>query len=754
MCGAWMGANRSPSERARALLGAMGLLDKINMVTGSTGTPTLSYPNYGSAGIVSAIPALCVPALVLNDAAAGIGDMQVLTTAFPDGVTQASTWDPRLLQEYGKVLGAEAFAKGVNVLLGPGADILRDPLNGRGWEYYGEDPRLTGELAAAIVRGIQQNPVVATVKHYVADDQEGTSDNNFGTISNNVSRHTMQEIELPAFEAAVHAGVGAVMCTSEQVNDVYACQDRQYLTQVLDGQFGFSGWVMSDWQAAQSTVASANAGLDMEMPSAQYYGPALEAAVQHGLVPMSTLDGMVYRILVTMFRLGLFDHVPPEGAQAFAANASTKQSTAIATQVAEEGTVLLKNADKVLPLARRAERIAVIGSPASPLGATLAEQGYGSGHVPEPGVPVGVVSPLQAITARAVGAGDLVTYADGTATQDAVLAAKAADVAVVFVSDVSSEGFDRPDLMARAGTCDLVTQTGCTYSSSGQNALVSAVAAANPNTVVVLQNGGPLVMPWLNEVKGVIENWYPGQVDGNAIAPILFGDVDPSGHLPETLPKAFSDGPLRTDAQYPGVNGQVIHSENLLVGYRWYTSNHISPFFPFGFGLSYTTFRFSGLSVTPTAGGADVRVTVTNIGRRYGADVTQVYVGDPRASGEPPEQLEGYERVALGAGQRARVTIALDRRAFSYWSTAIGRWTVAPGCYSIMVGDSSANVPLRAQLARGKVKLTCPVPVVRCPRATGRRLAGHSPRRHRRRCRQTSKAGELRWRGWRATRPR
>jgi beta-glucosidase len=706
-CGAWMNQHRSPSERAHSLLHAMDLSDKINMVTGSTGNPTVSYPNYGSAGVVSALPALCVPALVLNDAAAGIGDTQILTTAFPDGVTQAATWDPRLLRELGNVLGAEAFAKGVNVLLGPGANILRDPLNGRGWEYYGEDPYLTGQSVAAIIRGIQENPVVATVKHYLADDQEGTSNNNFGTVSNNVASRTMHEIELPPFEAAVRAGVGAAMCTSEQVNGVYACQDRKYLTQVLGRQFRFPGWVMSDWQAAQSTVASANAGLDMEMPSAQYYGPALQAAVEHGLVSLPTLNGMVYRILVTMFRFGLFDHVPHEGSQAFATNASTQRSTALALQVAEEGTVLLKNAHHVLPLSGPAKRIAVIGSPASPSGATLAEQGYGSGHVPEPGYPVGVVSPLQAIAARAATAGDLVTYTDGSATQEAVLAARAADVPVVFVSDVSSEGFDRPDLTPRAGTCDPVNQTGCTYSSLDQNALVSAVAAANPNTVVVLQNGGPLVMPWLDEVKGVIENWYPGQVDGNAITPILFGDVNPSGHLPETFPRALADGPLRTPAQYPGVNGQVSHSENLLVGYRWYTARHIAPMFPFGFGLSYTTFRFSGLSVTQTASGATVSVTVSNTGTRSGADIAQVYVGDPRVANEPPAQLEGYQRVALGAGQRVRVRIALSQRSFAHWSPAAGRWAVSPGCYTIMVGDSSASATLQASLVRGKARRSC-----------------------------------------------
>jgi beta-glucosidase len=304
----------------------------------------------------------------------------------------------------------------------------------------------------------------------------------------------------------------------------------------------------------------------------------------------------------------------------------------------------------------------------------------------------------------------VVTYADGSATGDAVAAAKAADVAVVFVSDVSSEGFDRPDLSPHAGTCDPVEQSGCTYSSVDQDALVSAVAAVNPHTVVVLQNGGPLTMPWLGHVAGVLENWYPGQVDGDSIAPILFGDFDPSGHLPETFPRELSDGPLRTPLQYPGVHGQVDHSEGLLVGYRWFSAKRIAPLFPFGFGLSYTTFRFARLRVVPAGSGALVRFSVVNTGRRPGADVAQVYVGDPRSTGEPPEQLAGFTRVSLAPGHRAALTIRVPERSFAYWSVASGRWTVAPGCYSIMVGDSSAGLPVRATLARPSSRPMAPAP--------------------------------------------
>jgi beta-glucosidase len=708
-CAPWMNAHLTPAARAHALLGAMTLSDKVNLVTGDTAVPEADYPNYGAAGVVFGQPDLCIPPLVLNDAAAGIGDMQVLTTAFPDGVTQASTWDMPLLRQYGDVLGREAFAKGVNVLLGPGIDILRDPLNGRGWEYYGEDPYLTGQAGAALVRGIQENPVVAEVKHYAADDEEGTSDNNGGVISNDVSKRTMEEIELPAFQDAVDAGAGAVMCTSAKLNNVYGCQNRYYLTGVLRGQFHFTGFVTSDWQAAQSTVGSADGGMDIEMPSAQYYGPALQTAVQQGKVSEATLNGMVYDILFTMFRLGLFDHAPQEGSQAFAVNASTSQSIAMATQIAEEGTVLLKNQDGILPLGAQDKRIAIIGEPASPAGATLTEQGYGSGHVPEPGYPTNTVSPLQAITARAAQAGDVVSYDDGTDAGTAALAAKAANVAIVFVSDVSSEGFDRPDLTPRAGYCDPVNQTGCTYFSTDQDALVSAVAAANPNTIVVLQNGGPLTMPWLPQVKGVIEGWYPGQVDGDAVAPVLFGDFDPSGHLPETFPRALSDGPLRTALQYPGVNGQVVHSEGLLVGYRWYSAKHIAPMFPFGFGLSYTSFRFSHLSVARRGPGELVRFRLSDTGARAGADVAQVYVGDPASTGEPPEQLAAFARVPLAASQSTNVSLNVSRRSMSYWQVSRNRWTLASGCYSIYVGDSSANLPLATAIVRGAHRGRCTV---------------------------------------------
>ena len=704
----WMNTQQSPAQRATALLGAMSLSDKIQMVTGEGEfNPTTANP--GAAGNIAANPALCIPALVLNDATAGVGDQQQLTTAFPDSIALASAWDPGLAQQYGAVLGREAFAKGVNVMLGPGVDIARNPLNGRNFEYAGEDPYLAGQAAAAIIRGIQSQHVIATVKHYALNDQETDRT----TDSSDASERTVEEIDLPAFDAAVKAGVGSVMCSYNRINGVYACENPSMLHGVLDSQFGFSGFVMSDWGANHSTVASANAGMDMEMPGGvsnnpEYYGPALQTAVQAGQVSTATLNQMVYRILYTMFRVGLFDNVPAEGAQAAATPATTSGSLATATTAAEEGTVLLKNAGAVLPLGGPGKRIALIG-PAAGAGATLAEQGYGSGHVPEFSYQPGVVSPLQSITSRAAQAGDVVSYADGDVTDDAVAAAGAADVAVVFAGDAEIEGADRPDLDAHSGTCsfvDFASPTSCTYSPLDQNALVSAVAAANPHTIAVIQSGGPIAMPWVGQVQGILENWFPGQVDGDAIAPILFGDVDPSGRLPVTFPVKLSDDLLQTPAQYPGVTeaGDTVgphssYSEGLLVGYRWYDAKNITPLFPFGYGLSYTTFGYSKIAVTRTGAGASVTFTVTNTGSRAGAEVAQVYVGDPAAVGEPPKQLKGFGRVSLNPGRSATVTVPLDAMSFAHWDTSKHAWAVSAGTYEVTVGGSSRDIAGQGSVA-------------------------------------------------------
>ena len=694
------------------------------------------WAHYGAAGYVPGQPSLCIPDLVLNDAGAGVGDLEVNTTAFPAPISQSSSWDPTLQFQLGQALGWEAWHKGINVQLAPGVEIDRVPMNGRNYEYMGEDPYLAGQGGAAEIQGIQSNPVIATVKHYLANSQE----TNRMTDSSDVSERTLEEIYAPAYEAAVRQGhVGSVMCSYNRINDVYACENPATLTAILKQQFGFDGFVVSDWGATHSTVASANAGLDMEMNVAPgtYFTAPLKAAVQSGQVPTSRLDDMVLRIVRTMFGLGLFDHPAASEPAAAAADVERPQDVTLARTISEDGTVLLKNDGQILPLTGRGQRIAVIGPGAGVAGAEQFYNGGGSGHVPEFGGKPDVVSPLQGIELRARSAGDTVLYADGSNQVDATLAAKAANVAVVFVGAQDSEGTDRSTLDLDSGNCSLV---GCTPQPVNQDSLISQVAAANPHTVVVLNTGGPVVMPWLDQVKGLFEAWYPGQQDGNAIAALLFGDVNPSAKLPETFPKSQQDIPTQTPQQYPGINDaqgvpHSVYSEGLLVGYRWYDAKGIAPLFPFGFGLSYTTFGYSRLSVAPSHAGAALAtasVEVTNQGPRSGADVAQLYIADPPSTGEPPKQLKGFDRLTLNPGQSGSASFPIDERALSYWSTAVHDWRVAPGCYGILIGHDERDITQQAIIAvngaacpGAAARITTPSAAggQRCGRPTGR-LAG------------------------------
>ncbi|MEA2422458.1 MAG: beta-glucosidase, partial [Thermoleophilaceae bacterium] len=410
-------------------------------------------------------------------------------------------------------------------------------------------------------------------------------------------------------------------------------------------------------------------------------------------------------------RFGIFEHPAAAQPAAFAANVETPEDVALARKISEEGTVLLKNTGNALPIAGQGKRIAVIGAGAGQGGAEQSYNTGGSAHIPEAGPHPHVVSPLQGIQQRATADGDTVVYADGSSQADAIAAATTADVAIVFANDAESEGNDRPDLtLASARFCTLF---GCAPSgAANQDDLIGAVAAANPNTAVVLDTGGPMLMPWLGKVKSVFQAWYPGQEDGNAIAALLFGDVNPSAKLVQTFPKAMADLPTKTPAQYPGVNDSngiphAAYSEKLGVGYRWYDAQGIEPLFPFGFGLSYTTFGITGLKVKAAPGGATgatVSVTVANTGSRAGAEVAQVYVGMPASTGEPPKQLKGYAKVSLNRAESKTVTMQLDRRSFSYWGA--NGWTVAKGCYRVMAGSSSRDLPQQGVVAVGGAK--CP----------------------------------------------
>lgn len=681
----WMDASLTSGQRASQLVAAMTMDQKVSMLH-SAEPSMLAY--YGTAGHVAAIPSLCVPDLVLNDAGAGVADGQVNVTAFPAGIAQASSWDPALQRRVGAGLGWEAWHKGINVMLAPAINIARTPLNGRNFEYAGEDPFLAGKTGAAVIGGIQSQNVMATVKHYAVNNQEAAR----MTISSDLDERTLHEIYLAAFETAVKDGKpGSVMCSYNKVNSVYACENPTLLTDVLKKQFGFDGFVMSDWNATHSSAPAANAGMDMEMAAVyngQYFGDALKTAVLNGEVSVSRVDDMVTRIVRPMFSVGLFDHPAPAEPDGFKAVVNTPAEATLARQVAEEGTVLLKNADNALPLTGVGKKIALIGQAAGAAGAELAYGGGGSSHVPGQGA-FPVVSPLQGITQRGAANGDTVVYADGKVIADAVAAATAADVAIVYASVVDSEGADRTNLGLNYGTCGLFA---CAEVPVSQDQLISAVAAANPNTVVVLNTGGPVLMPWLGQVKSVVEAWYPGQEDGNAAASVLFGDVNPSGKLPQSFPASENDLPTQSAAQYPGVDGHASYSEGLNVGYRWFDAKNIAPLFPFGHGLSYTTFAYSGLSVAKTPRGASVSFTLANTGKRAGAEVAQVYVAAPAGSGEPPKQLKGFQKVLLNPGQSTTVTIPLDARAFARWDTTKHTWVVDKGTYQILIGASSRDI--------------------------------------------------------------
>jgi beta-glucosidase len=641
----WMKPGQPAEQRANELIAAMTLDQKIHQVHQSD-PPWMFY--WGTAGHIDGTPELCIPTLVLSDAGSGVAGMQQGTTTFPSGVAQAATWDPALERSFGAAMGQEAYDKGINVMLGPGMNIARIATNGRNFEYFGEDPFLAGRMVSSAIRGIQSKPVLAQAKHYAANNQE--TDRN--TISSEVAERTMREIYLPAFEAAVKQGHAAsVMCSYNRLDGTYACENKGLLDGYLRRDWDFDGFVTSDWGATHSTVESALAGLDMEMHAtpAQYYGDALKAAVESGKVPMARLDGMLRHIFVPMFRYGLFDNPPKSEPGAYGGQAITPEHRSLARKIAEEATVLLKNDGNALPLSNAGGKtIGVLGYAANPVGAANTSGGGGSSKgsgVPTP------VSPLEGIQQQAAAHGDKVLYADGSSQADAEAVARASDVVIAFAADSEQEGADRPDLGFRPGVCPFPV---CVNAPVDQDAMIKAAAAANQNTVVVIAAGAPVAMPWLADVRAVVDQWYAGIENGNAIAAVLYGEANPSGRLPQTFPRALADMPAKTPEQYPGKDGKAIYSEGLKVGYRWFDSEGIQPLFPFGYGLSYTSLAYSRLKLRAARKSATVSFTLANTGARPGAEVAQVYVGFPAWTGEPPRQLKGFQKVALDPGASRR----------------------------------------------------------------------------------------------------
>ncbi len=672
----WCDTSLASNQRAALLLDALTEAEKLKLLAGVASTHTGQTP---------AIPRVGLRSVYLTDDSKGV--KQGLATALPIPMAVAASFDRREAALAGAVIGNEAKHKGNDVLLGPTVNIMRTPLGGRTFEAYGEDPYLVSHTAVPWIDALQRQGVIAEVKHYCCNNQEGppySAEKMWS--SSNLDERTMREIYLPGFEAAVkRAHVGSVMCAYNRVNDDWACEHRHLLTDILRHQWGFKGMVVSDWQAQHNTVSAMRNGLDIEMPTPVDYSPdRVQAALDAGLITQAEIDGHVRNFLRTLFAFGFFDR------PAFANDdhIDWAKHASIAMKMEERGIVLLKN-DGVLPLNTTSlHSIALIGPQAARY-----ENGSGTDDVKAKQHD----TPLAEIRKRA-GAHVKVLYDDGSDQAHARATARRADVAIVFASD--SEGEDREKL---APTVDGSAPT--STHRADQTGLINAVSAANKHTVVVLETGDPVVTPWRRDVAGMLEAWYPGESGGAALAHVLFGDVDPGGRLPATFPASESQYPTSDDPT-AGNGAEVDYKEGVFVGYRWYDENHIKPAYPFGYGLSYTSFRYSHLRIH----GRTVRATVTNTGHRTGVAVPQLYVHLPAPSAavpQPPRQLKGYRSVTLAPGRSARVTFRLGPRAFSYWDTAAGRWRIAPGCYRIYVGPSSRALPLRGAI--GERGARCPV---------------------------------------------
>jgi beta-glucosidase len=701
---AWCDASRSPDERAGALVRAMTTDEKVAMLAGVAGG--------AHTGATAAVPRLGVPSSFQTDGPVGV--RQGTATAMPAPMAAAATFDPAMAHLYGQTLGAEARAKGNDMLLGPTVNIMRTPLGGRTFEAFGEDPWLVTRMAVADVEGIQSQGVIADVKHLAANNQEGLDPTGLTGIpqspigagiagsryieDSRVDERTLREVYLPAFEAAVkEAHVGAIMCSYNRLNGPWTCASKHLLQDIVRRDWGFDGVIESDWILAThpwGVLDHFDAGLDLEMPFADAYNPLSVnlALASGGRARMAQLDDHVERTLRTLFAFGFFDRAPHRddpGSMDLDAHAANAQ------RIAESSMTLLRN-DGVLPLdAARDKHIAVIGQYAQRF-----VTGGGSGKV----TPPTTVSVLDGIRARA-GDHATVTYDSGADADRAAQLARSSDVAIVVAGDYQTEGADKRCLTLE-----------CPPVAGNQDALIESVTAAQPRTVVVLETGGPVLTPWAGAAGAVLEAWYPGERGGAAVARTLYGDVDPAGRLPATFPRDEADLPTAGSlAKYPGIGGRVSYREGVLVGYRWYDAKGLRPAFAFGHGLSYTTFAFGPLKVQRLRGGiVRVSLTVRNTGMRPGVAVPQLYVSLPSPRDgviQPPRQLRGVRKVALAPGAARRVAFRLDRRALSYWDTRSGDWAVAPGCYALAVGRSS-----RALVRRGHV----PVGGGRCARRAAR----------------------------------
>jgi beta-glucosidase len=693
-------AKQDPIEaRIDSLIGQMTTAEKVAMIHGSS--------SFTSGGV----PRLGIPEWTMSDGPHGVrlehgrGWGHVLDVAdsvsyLPTGITLAATWNPELGVEYGKVLGSEARHRGKDVILGPGVNIMRTPLNGRNFEYMSEDPYLSGSMAVGYIKGVQSQDVATCVKHYALNNQEIDR----ASVNVQADERTLREIYLPAFQMAVQdGGAYTVMSAYNKFRGVYCSHSDYLLNKILKKEFGFEGAVISDWAAAHNSVDAFNGGLDVEMgtdltamPNPDYskffMGDTIVSLIKSGKLDEKVLDDKVRRILRIMFKTNMIG-----GKQRKTGEVNTAEHQAVCQKVAEEGIVLLKN-DGILPLANDVNSIAVIGA-----NATRVHSGAGGSSQVEAKYEI---TPLDGIK-RIAGSNVKVKYAegykiikDGKADKkliaEAVAAAKSSKVAIIVGGYIHGYSNDWGGNALDSEGCDKVDLT----LPFGQDELIQAVTAANPNTIVVVFSGSAInVNAWINQIKGFVHLGYPGMNGGVALARILFGQVNPSGKLTFTYPVNLADCAAHAKGDYPGVNRQETYKEGLFVGYRYFDANNIAPLYPFGYGLSYTTFAFENMKVSGNKEKATVTLTVRNTGKVAGAEVVQLYVKQNKTKlTRPDKELKAFAKVFLQPGESKVITLNLTENAFHYYDDKQGKWVVDSGEFTLMAGNSSRNIMSSATL--------------------------------------------------------
>ena len=708
--GPWMNTSLSPDERADLVLKEMTLDEKVAMLHG-VGMPTddpvtpENAPSNRGVGYSAGVPRLGIPGIDMSDAAYGVRSSGVngrYSTALPANVAAAASWDTDAAFEFGALIGRELRAQGFNMTLGGGTNLTRDPRNGRTFEYLGEDPVLAGTLVARLIEGTQSANVIGDIKHYALNDQESGRN----SVDITISKRAARESDLLAFEIGVEKGhPAAVMCSYNRVHGDFACENKWLLTDVLKNEWKFPGFVLSDWGGTHSTEKASAAGLDNEEPGWYFFSDKFKAAVESGAISQAELDEHVHRMLRSMFAAGVVDH--PRQRSVVDPFAGIE----ISRKIEEGGIVLLKNERGALPLnPAKLKSIAVIGSHSDvgmisgggsaqvdPIGGNaIMPPGKGATHwLEEIWFPT---SPLKAIQARAPKAE--VKYDPGTDPAAAAAAAKGADVAVVFAYQWASEDMDLPSMTL----------------AHHQDDVIAAVAAANPHTVVVLETGNPVTMPWVSAPAAILEAWFAGSDGANAVGNVLFGTVNPSGKLPNTFVKSEADLPHPTLTPPPPESKSfpptatreerekglppfpMNYDEGAMVGYKWYEAKQKPVLFPFGFGLSYTTYGYSGLKVT-SGERVSASFTLTNTGGRAGAEIAEVYAMLPSAAGEPYKRLVGFAKVKLEAKEKKSLTVDIDPKYLSIFDEDKNAWSLLPGDYTILVGGSSEDLPLKATVS-------------------------------------------------------